>query len=335
MESFPNSFESPETKITFKNQPELLPYDSESKKNERKLALVPHIEEFIANDEMFAGKEVEVEFSRGSASSLVCYLTTAEGKYVFKIPVMDRVDEGEAAFLNEWEAHGVSVPHVHKEGQIGGRNYLLMDFVEGELLLKTSQDFSQDEKNAMHTEMGTILQKMHTSKVEGYGAVKEGRPQYAHFRDWLYSDENIGRIKPIAKLQLLGDEHGPIEKALEILREYEEQNPGSNYCHFDYTDYNIIDTAPYTVFDPNPIFVPGVMDMGRSALMLARMGEYNGVEKMKEGYFSTDKPYDERALQASIILTAYIKFNRWNKIKKLSHIEHVQKYLLETRSRLG
>jgi hypothetical protein len=220
------------------------------------------------------------------------------------------------------------------KAEIGGRHFVLMDYVDADVLVTNPRELSREEKDERYFKMGTTLQKMHSSKAEGYGPIENGRAQFTNFKDWLLKEDHIQRINNIKDLGLLTEEHGSLDKAIAILNEYAEKFPESNYCHFDFADYNILDTDPYTVIDPAPTFVPGIIDVGRSNLIIARTGDYDSVKKFNEGYFSEDRPQDERALQATVLFNAYIKFNYWHKMKRLSHIEHVQKYLIENRSKL-
>ena len=71
MESNPEKITST---IHFKNQPKLSGSEIDKNRDERRLALVSSIENFLLNDDLFRGKEIEVEFSHEGISSLVCFI---------------------------------------------------------------------------------------------------------------------------------------------------------------------------------------------------------------------------------------------------------------------
>jgi hypothetical protein len=79
----------------------------------------------------------------------------------------------------------------------------------------------------------------------------------------------------------------------------------------------------------------GIIDIGRSIqLASTSIDAHKGIEQLKEGYFSENRPYSQRALQASIILSAYMKFPYWHKKNNTENIEHTRQYLAETRQNL-
>jgi hypothetical protein len=49
--------------ITFKNEPLLSPHEVDQKRNDRRMALIPHIQDFLSHDELFKDTDVTVEFS--------------------------------------------------------------------------------------------------------------------------------------------------------------------------------------------------------------------------------------------------------------------------------
>jgi hypothetical protein len=143
------------------------------------------------------------------------------------------------------------------------------------------------------------------------------------------------RIRLAQGTGLLDKEHGPISDVFDALMEYSEKDPVSRYCHFDFGSDNILATEPLTVIDPSPMLNNGIIDIGRSIqLASTSIDAHKGIEQLKEGYFSENRPYSQRALQASIILSAYMKFPYWHKKNNTENIEHTRQYLAETRQNL-
>ncbi len=312
--------------ITFKNQPKLSGFDIDKRADELRVTLIPYIKEFLETDDLFKDKEVNIEFSHTGVSSLVGFLEVEGEKYVLKIPLFNSSYAGsEALFLKTWESVGVPVPHVYKEGTIGGRTYILMEYVDAPILLDVIK--KGEAKKDVSVELGKTLAQMHTSKAEGYGRVMEGKPQYKTFKEWI-SDEDIqDRIAYVKEQNLLTDEHGSIDRTIDILIEYAKDKDISTYCHFDFGASNILATEPPTVIDPNPMLNNGIIDIGRS-MLLSISGGSDG-EQLKRGYFS-ERGCDTQALHAAIILSAYWKFAYWHKKGKTEEIENVRKYLAQT-----
>jgi hypothetical protein len=317
--------------IVFKNQPKLSGFEVDEKRDERRLALIPYLESFLTNDELYAGKEVTVEFSHGGVSSLLCFIEADGEKRVLKIPLSNAAPEGsEALFLKQWESVGVATPHVFREGRIGDRPFILMSFVDAPLLTDVLKDYGDD----VSIEEGKTLRLMHTAKAEGFGRVREGKPDFSSFKDWVLSEDMQGRYKEVQENGLLTDEHGSLQKVLDRLIEYSGTQEGSRYCHFDFGSNNLLATRPLTVIDPDPTLNHAVLDLGRSITLASSSGIENPGEDLKKGYFSDDVPFDEKILQAAIILNAYMKLPYWHKKDKTKAIQNVQNYLAQTRHHL-
>ncbi|MCC2630829.1 MAG: Phosphotransferase enzyme family [Candidatus Paceibacter sp.] len=317
--------------IHFKNQPKLSGFEVDRKRDEQRLSLIPHIESFLGSDELYAGKEVTVEFSHGGVSSLLCFVEADGEKRVLKIPLSNGAPEGsEALFLKQWESVGVATPHVFREGRIGDRPFILMSFVDAPLLTDVFKDYGDD----VSIEEGKTLHLMHTAKAQGFGRIREGKPDFGSFKDWALSEDMQGRYKEVQELGLLTDEHGSLQKVLDTLIEYSNTQEGSNYCHFDFGSNNLLATRPLTVIDPDPTLNHAVLDLGRSITLASSGGSLNPCEDLKEGYFSGDVPFEERVLQSAVILNAYMKFPYWHKKDKTEAINNVRQYLAQTRGTL-
>ncbi len=326
--------ESPEnmsSKITFKNQPKLSGHEADQKYDERRQALIPEIENFVSTDELFAGKDVSIEFSHKGVSSLVSFIESGEEKFVLKVPLSSTGFESEGEFLKAWEEIGVKVPHVFKEGKLGMHSYLLMEYIDAPTLMDAESQGLVKRDTA--SEQGKILRGMHAAKAAGYGRSFNGKPEFDSFEEWLQSDIIKRRIKEVQESGILGDEHGPIADVLDTLIEFTRKNPESVYCHFDFGSSNLLATEPLTVIDPHPLFNHGVIDIGRSMLLAASGGYAKPAEKMKDTYYEGEA-VDTSALQASIIFSAYWKAAYWHKIGKTKSIENVRNYLAETRKLL-
>ena len=320
-----------ESNIVFKNKPKLSEHEADNKFNERRIALIPQVEEFISSNKRFKGKETIVSFAHEGVSSLICIIETQEEKLVLKIhlSILRSTDEGQ--FLSVWEQAGVSVPHVLEEGMLNEHAYVLMEYIDAPLLGEKSSREELIDKGLRY-EMGTTLRKMHEPKGEGYGRLIDGKGKFSNFKDWLESEDMKNRFKYVEDNGVLGEEHGSLPLACKILLEYIGDKK-SSYCHFDYGSKNIFATNPITVFDPNPELNNGYIDLGRSVTVsIAHDGKFPN--QLVDGYFSNES-YDNKVLQAAILVNSYYKFNYWHKTNKLKAIKNVQDYLIRTKDLLN
>ena len=153
---------SPETvitNITFHNEPKLSEHEVDRNFNERRLALVPLIRDFISANDRFKGREVGVTFAEKGVSSLIAIIETPAEKMVLKIPLSNGFAEGEAQFLGVWEQAGVKVPHVFEAGVLGERSYTLMGYVDAPVLADAYSHDERLEKN-IYEEMGQTIQEI-------------------------------------------------------------------------------------------------------------------------------------------------------------------------------
>ncbi len=318
-------------RITFANEPKLSEREADQKFNETRISLLPYVKEYISSCDLFRDKEVTVTFSHQGVSSLVAIIEIPGEKYVLKISLSESYSFGEGQFLQAWEKVGVKVPHVFETGKIFNRPYTVMEYIDALPLSDVLDTFDEQKKMEITVEMGKILQTMHTSVASGYGRSLDGQPEFATFRDWLESPDMKKRFDYVQENKLLGDEHGSLPKMSEILITHAEKVGKSTYCHDDFGTPNIFATEPLTVFDPNPRFNDGYIDLGRSlfgSIAYGRGEEYR--EQLIEGYFGA-LPYDKRALHASILLASYMKLPYTHKTKRFENLKRVQEYLIKNK----
>lgn len=324
----------PMPKIIFTNQPKLSEHEIDQARNERRLGLVPEIEKYISNYPLFKDKEVKVFFAQKGVSSLVCILETPENKFVLKIPLSSK-PKYEGAFLNAWESAGVEVPHVIEEGSIGGFGYILMEHIDAKSLI----EFYKQEgliKEKVFAQMGSTLRQMHVAEGNGYGLVVAGKGEFDSFESWLFKDDGIKKKFDYVKENKLlsGEDHGSIEEACQILVEHVRKDPRSTYCHNDFAPENIFATSPITVFDPDPVFNHPYIDLARTIVIgISRCGP-EAASQITEGYFKDEK-YDKKALQAAILVEAYMKFRYWNETNQSKRLTRLKSYLSQTKNNLS
>lgn len=321
--------------ITFLNQPKLSTHEVDTKPNERRMSLLPHVETFLNDHPLFHGKDVHVFFPSVGSGSLTCILETPETKKVLKIPLSSQsFYESEGSFLKAWGKVGVKVPQVIEEGKIDGSYYLLMEFIDAKTL-KEEYKKGAVIRNEIFVKMGSMLRLMHSAKSKGFGVVKDGKGGYSRFSEWL--DYQIKEKASYADEErfLNDNKHGNFADAINIMNEYVGTSTESCYCHNDFTYENIFATEPLTVFDPIPIFGHPYMDLARAIVTALGRGIHEDAsEQLIRGYSGNDLILNRKVLQAALILQSYLKFGYWSKTGKEQGIKDVQAYLEKTKDLL-
>ncbi len=321
--------------ITFLNQPTLSLHKVHTSFNERRLALLPHIETFLNEHPLFKDKEVKVFFPAAGSGSLTCIVETPNMKKVLKIPLSPHsFYESEGTFLKAWERVGVKVPHVVEEGTLDGNHYLLMDFIDAPTLHEAYKKGAMIKKE-MFVKMGSTLRMMHSATSEGFGILKDGKGQYARFEEWLEYEIKWKALYTEDENYLDRSKHGDFATAIKILNDHVGTSSLSSYCHNDYAYQNIFDTEPLTIFDPIPIVGHPYMDLARAIVTaLGREIHQDAGEQLMRGYAGNDLVLNRRVLQAALIIQAYIKFGYWSKTGKQQGIQDVLAYLERTKEYL-
>jgi fructosamine-3-kinase len=310
--------------VTFTNEPKLSEHEVDRAFNERRVALAKALGPFIATHSIFKDKDVAAEFAHKGISSLISIIDAEGEKFVLKIPLSTDYAAGEALFLKVWEQAGVKVPHIFDEGSIDGHPYIIMEYVDAPLLVNAHSHEELVEKG-LYKEMGRTLRLMHTPKAEGYGKVVHNKAEFASFKEWLVSPDMERRVEYVQRYNLLAEkEHGALSDARDILLTHVEKSGTSSYCHDDFGSSNIFATDPLTVFDPNPRFNNGYIDLGRSYVNTIAAGKFP--TGLKEGYFEGEL-CNEKTLHASIFLNMLTKLPYKHKTNRTDLIENMQTYL--------
>jgi hypothetical protein len=204
-----------------------------------------------------------------------------------------------------------------------------MSFIDAKRLADCSQEELAGKE--IFQRLGKTLRQMHTAKAGGYGKIQDHKAVYLDFREWLQDSSIQDRIKYVKRERVLdNEEHGSIDKALEILTNFVEKNPERAYCHNDFGRGNTFNTDPITVFDPNPLINHPIIDISRSIVLM--VGSSAGdpdrsIEQMLKGYYGEELNFDRRAFQAGILLNAYTKIYFWHKSKYFHRVERIKKFL--------
>ena len=326
----PESHKQPAS-VTLQNQPRLSQHDRDAEKNEAKLQLIPVITEYIKNHDLFNGQEVNVTFTQQNVSSLVAILESPESKFVLKVSLSDK-RQGEAEFLKVWENQNVAVPHVTEEGVFDSTYpYMLMEFIDARQLRETT-DYEHMIEKETFVDMGKTLHTMHVPEAEGFGPIIDGKASYSEFSEWLTSADLAKKIAYCQKHDVFTEEHGSLDSALETLKSFAKKTGKTSYCHNDFADYNIFDTQPLTVFDPNPSFNNRYIDLGMSIVIaIGHGGRTEAADQLIRGYFSESDPINKKVLQAAILLQSHVRSTFWNQTKKMTEVENIRKYLIQNK----
>jgi tRNA A-37 threonylcarbamoyl transferase component Bud32 len=311
--------------VILRNEPRISEHEVDQPFNEMKTEFVSYIEQFVTEHDLFKDEdEVGIEFAHKGVGSIVAIIHCSEKKLILKIPRSKDFSAGEGQFLKVWEESGVSVPHVLGTGEIHGFDYTLMEYIDAPTL---DVAYTQEERLAkeLYVEMGKILRLMHSQKVEGYGFVVNGKPEFETVEDWLAGPDMTKRFNYIHEHNLLTELDGKLEKSLEIIKKNAQTND-SSYCHDDYGPSNMFATNPITIFDANPKFNSGYYDLGRIRLgQIAFKNDDRVAKQLLGGYFGDDV-CDNELLNAYTFLAFCMKGPYWHQTGKVEQIETVKRY---------
>jgi len=301
--------------IKFLNQIKLSGHEVDKELDEAKVYLLPKIEEFILGHSFF-DEDADVSFFQTGVSSLVCLIKSTSSKYILKIKLRPGDINMEALFLKKWEDLRIKVPHIYQVGKIEDYNYILMEYIDSEILTKVYKTEELISKNIFF-EMGQVLNKMHTLKAEGFGILnKNEQAQYKTFREWIYNTWVQNQIKYTKDNDLLPEEiFGSFEEKISLIINYLDKNRINTYCHFDFSPNNILETKPITIFDPDCLINHSYIDLAKSLIQsIANCHDSSCADQILEGYFSSKKDlFDKEVFRACLLFIAYLKFPYWHK----------------------
>jgi fructosamine-3-kinase len=317
--------------VIFLNQPKLSGHSVNQDQDERRLALVPKIDSWLSNHQLFQNKKVSVSFFQAGASGLTSLLDAEDKKFVLKVLLRPDGPQGEPQFLKAWEAAGVPVPHVYEFGMLEDHPYILMSYVDAQSL-EHSSETELLEKNVF-VKMGETLRQIHQTKAKGFGRMKEdGIGEYETFTSWLLEfPQTINQLSYMQKHDLLPEEaFGSVDNAKKILLEHIGENTDTTYCHWDFAPGNILNTDPLTVFDPVPTYNHPYLDIARSIVQTIGAGfaRPEVSEQFLKGYFS-DTSLDQKFLQAAVLFISHTKMPHWHKTDETKILENLKTYLAE------
>ncbi len=320
-----NPNEQSKPNVVLRNEPKLSEHDVDQRFNEMKIEFIPYIKLLVSEHDLFKGEEeVGIEFAHKGVSSIIAVIDTPTNKWVLKIPRSKNFSAGEGQFLKVWEASGVHVPHVLETGEIHDFPYTLMEFIDAPTI---DARYNQEERleKEMFVEMGQTLRLMHSERVNGYGFVVDGQPEFESVEDWLAGNDMKKRFEYIEKNYLLEGLEGVLEKSLEVIKKHAETN-GSTFCHDDYGSHNMFATEPITIFDASPKFNNGYYDLGRIMFAdIAYGGSGESSEQYLRGYFGGEE-YDKGALQAYTFLAFCMKCPYWHQTGRQVRLETAKQY---------
>jgi len=319
--------------VKFLNQPKISGHEADRDLDKAKIYLIPKIEEFILNHLIFTGESINVSFLHTGISSLVCLIESVSYKYILKMKLRPSDVNMEASFLVKWEELGIKVPHIYEIGKLEDYNYILMEYIDSDILTKVYNIDELISKNIFF-EMGQILNKIHTLKTKGYGHwVANEQAQYNTFEDWINNESFIQKqIKYTKDNNLLPEEiFGSFEEKIHIMIDFVNKDKTSTYCHLDFSPNNILATDPITIFDPVCLINHPYIDLARSIIQsTANCHDFRGSEQIIDGYCHLDKNlFDKEIFKAFLLFTAYLKFPYWHKKNKTDIIDLVKGFLLK------
>ena len=321
----PSHSVSSKPNVIIRNEPKLSECEVDDDLNKMRTEFVPYIQDFVTGHDLFKNEaEVGIEFAHKGISSVIAIIDTPADKWVLKIPRNKTFSVGEGQFFQVWEKAGVTTPQIIETGELKSFPYTLMQFIDAPTL-DTKYTSEELTSNGKFTEMGKILRLMHSEKVNGYGYVVDGKPEFETAEEWLEGDNMKKRFDYIYEHNLLEGVGGELVKALEVIKQNSKIEE-STYCHDDFVPSNMFATNPITIFDANPRFNSGYYDLGRIKFFnIVFKNSEESLKQLLDGYFGEDS-CNNQVLNAYTFLTFCVKCRYWHKSGKEKELNEVKKY---------
>ncbi len=291
--------------VAYLNEPDL----------EKKLPLVPSVQKYLAHAPRYAGKRLSVEYADSGVSSLVAFISyDGKRQEALKIPVKPEDDIGTAAAFRAWGKQNVRVPAVYDEGELDGRPYTLMEYIDVKAVdeTRTREELLASEWFVV---MGQTLRRLHEVKGSGYGKLDaEGNGILGSLEEWLNEPESKERDAYVRTHGLI--DPAILDAAREKLSAYAD-GAQTVLCHNDFSISNILDTNPPTVFDPAPELNAPLVDLGKTIMNSAPFNDAV-IEQIIRGYESGDTAAGiaPMTVDRSVLFAAFIVTAVRNKIVK-------------------
>ncbi len=175
---------------------------------------------------------------------LVYKIISKERAYVLKLYYKKDRWNREVANLRRFAGTEVLAPRIVDYGVFeSGLEWLLYDFIEGELLSRVDDTLPKDKREAIYFEMGRQLGLIHQYELDFFGSMDEdGRSVYGFKTFKAYFSHLAAKI--LTELHTVEHDHPLLMKEAEskflaMLDAFDEE-PVATLCHNDFGPRNIL-----------------------------------------------------------------------------------------------
>jgi aminoglycoside phosphotransferase (APT) family kinase protein len=255
-------------------------------------------------------------FPKGVSS--VVFLVNAETEpFVAKMALEPTKVAVEAACFKAWHDHGVKTPQVYSSHVATSDLPVSMATFEYIEAADLSEEPITDKAaaNQVSRKLGRFLAQMHEAKSSGFGIPQ--LPDLTGKRS-TFGEEVLPslhrRLESLAQRSIItSKDTEEVLKAFWVLEADVGRGRESCLTHNDYLTYNVLNTEPFTVFDPDPLVTHPMLDLATSMIISEAIGQpdrYGVADEILAGYREMTQ-VDSRMLSAAAVVRTIRKMNTW------------------------
>lgn len=171
---------------------------------------------------------------------LVYKIITKDKNYIFKIYYIEGKRKRELNSLKVLNSSDVRVPGIIKYGEYDNHEWILMEYIDGEVFENILPNIDNNNKLFLFRELGEALGKIHSYKTFNYALVWDRKIKSNYFKKYKI-EKFEKRVKEIKEQNL--PEREMLFKAIDIIREnYDEifKEKDFRLTHNDFDGRNIL-----------------------------------------------------------------------------------------------
>lgn len=290
---------------------------------------------------VLASREIDsAKIFPGGETSVVFLVESPEKTYVAKMARYPETVERETAFFEQWAEKGVRTPKVlslHTANNQVPVSIISLENIEAPILSQ-SLNTEQRVKKGIAREMGRTLARMHKAKGEGFGFPTPEDRTKGNFDSFSEEMENAlfkSRAGWLKEQGIITEKDiESAQTAVKIIEDDLHSGTQPSLTHNDFRPYNIFNTEPMIVFDPNPRITHPYMCLALTLIKSeVETGSFGKQERdeILSGY-SEISEIDNRVLSAAIVLRGMRTLNTWKRKGRDKKVNKLLKVIKEHQS---
>lgn len=325
--------------MSFSNLPPIYHWMDDEEKSFRKKS--EQLIEDAINSGILPGDLIKTEFFNSGENSVVAKVTTTVQSYVVKLRRETGILESERVFFEEWQKQGVKVPKIiycSPPSEAFPYAISALEYINAPLLSE-SRTMPEMINKKIFQELGEVLAKIHLSRGEGFGKPLVGNEKKGEFNSLseemneLLFETKVPILKSLGIIDQKNIEVAHL--AVDLLEKDIQKGRNPSLIHNDFGPYNIFNTEPLTVFDPNPrvthpaiclaiLLARFIIDTTPRAIVQNEIEEERG--QILAGYRNVTFLSDEIIAAGSILRYLEVLYH-WNTKGKKIEIQKLLKLL--------